>query len=213
MALAEITRSQAEINLKQILSDMPLLKIYAPQDGILVYGDNWVSNRKIQVGDTLFGGMEVARLPDLSSMQVVGYVYDTEYGSISRDTHCTVRFDALPGFQTGGKIVSLTNVASRKGFSTEQKVFQVIVKLDKVDPAMMKPGMTARVDIPIILARETLSIPREYLGVDSKGDFFVMTGADPKKTGEQPVVVGAVGDRMVEVVSGLSAGDSLLPVY
>ena len=72
MALVEIKRSQAEIDLKKIESDMLLLKIDAPQDGILIYGDNWTSNRKIQPGDSLFQGMEVASLPDLSSMQVVG---------------------------------------------------------------------------------------------------------------------------------------------
>jgi HlyD family secretion protein len=213
LALAEINRSQAEINLKKIKSDMALLKVYAPQDGILIYGDNWTSNRKIQVGDTLFHGMEVASLPDLSSMQVIGYVYDTEYGSVARDTRCTVRFDALPDFQTGGRIDSLTNVASRKGFATEQKVFQVTIKLDKVDPDMMKPGMTARLDIPIILARDTLSIPREYLGIDSNGGFYVNSGTDAKKAAERPVTIGAIGDRMVEVVSGISAGDSVFPVF
>ncbi|MEJ2245557.1 MAG: hypothetical protein P8Y80_05650, partial [Acidobacteriota bacterium] len=212
LSLVEINRSQAEINLKKIRSDMALLKVYAPQDGILIYGDNWASNRKIQVGDTNFGGMEGARLPDLSSIQVIGYVYDTEYGSIAPDTRCTVRFDALPDFQTGGRIVSRTNVASRKGFATEQKVFQITVKLDKIDPKIMKPGMTARIDIPIILARDALSVPREYLGTDSRGGFFVLAGLDNKDANEQPVTIGAVGDRMVEIVSGLSLGDSLLPL-
>ncbi len=213
MALVEITRSQAEINLKQILSDMGMLKIRAPQDGILIYGDNWASNRKIQPGDTLFEGMEVAKLPDLSSMQVKGYVYDTEYGSILPDMRCTVTFDALPDFQTGGRIISRTNVAARKGFATEQKVFQVIVKLDEVDPEIMKPGMTARIDIPIVLAKETLAVPRDYLGVNPAGGHYVLAGNDSKTATEKPVTIGAVGDRIVEVVAGLEAGDALLPVY
>jgi len=213
MKLVEITYSQAEIDLKQILGDIALLKVYAPQDGILIYGDNWASNRKIQEGDTLFHGMEVASLPDLSSMQVEGYVYDTEYGSIATDTHCTVRFDALPGYQTGGKIIARTNVASRKGFATEQKVFHITVRLDKVDPEKMKPGMTARIDIPVILARDALSVPREYLGIDSEGAYYVLNGSNPKESDQQSVMVGAVGDRMVEIVSGLTAGASLLPVY
>lgn len=213
MELIEISRSQAEINLKQILSDMALLNVYAPQDGILIYGDNWSSNRKIQVGDTLFHGMEVASLPDLSSMQVIGYVYDTEYGAIESGTFCAVRFDALPDFQTGGKIVSLTNVASRKGFASEKKVFQATVKLDKVDSGIMKPGMTARIDIPVVIARDAVSVPREYIGVNSKGGNYVIAGTDAKKAEEVLVTIGAVGDRMVEIVSGISAGDSLLPVY
>jgi len=213
MKLVQITYSQAEIDLKQILSDIALLKVYAPQDGILIYGDNWASNRKIQEGDTLFHGMEVASLPDLSSMQVEGYVYDTEYGSIATDTHCTVRFDALPGYQTGGKITSRTNVASRMGFATEQKVFRITVRLDKSDPETMKPGMTARIDIPVILTKDTLSVPREYLGIDSDGGYYVLTGSNTREANQQSVMVGAVGDRMVEIVSGLTAGASLLPVF
>jgi HlyD family secretion protein len=90
MALVEIRRSQAEIDLKKIEGDMQLLKIDAPQDGILIYGDNWTSNRKIQPGDSLVQGMPVANLPDLSSMQVVGYVFDTEYSSLKVDMRGTV---------------------------------------------------------------------------------------------------------------------------
>jgi multidrug resistance efflux pump len=213
MALVEISRSQAEINLKKIVSDMVELKKYAPQDGILIYGDNMVSNRKIQQGDTIFRGMEVASLPDLSSMQVIGFVYDTEYGAITPGTRCEVHFDALPDFKTGGQIVSRTNVASRRGFASEQKVFQVTVKLDKADDPRMKPGMTARIDVPIILARDIIAVPREYIGAGPEGGHYVIEGSDAKNSREQPIVIGSVGDRVVEIVSGVSLGDSLLPVY
>lgn len=213
MSLVEISRSQAEISLKQIVGDMDQLKKYAPQDGILIYGDNMVSNRKIQQGDTIFHGMEVASLPDMSTMQVIGYVYDTEYGSIPPGTRCEVRFDALPDFKTGGQIISRTNVAGRRGFASEKKVFQVAVKMDNADDPRMKPGMTARIDIPIILAKETVAVPRAYIGTGSEGGHYVIEGSDAKNSREQPVVIGAVGDRVVEVVSGVSLGDSLLPVF
>ena len=211
MSLAEISRSQAEINLKKIESDAQLLKIDAPQDGILVYGDNWQSKRKVQVGDSIFPGMEVVRLPDLSTMQVIGYVYDTEYSILKPNMRCTVKLDALPDFEVGGSIVSVTSVASLKGFTSEKKVFQTIVRLDKVDSSIMKPGMTARVNIPLILAKETPAIPREYLGVDSLGRDFILKGKEPKTASVQFVKLGAIGDRMVQAVSGVSVGDPLIP--
>jgi multidrug efflux pump subunit AcrA (membrane-fusion protein) len=212
MNLVEISRSQAEINLKKIISDMTRLKIVAPQDGILIYGDNWQNNRKIQVGDTLFHGMEVASLPDLSSMQVIGYVYDTEYSLLSRDMRCTVTMDSLAGFRTGGRIVSLTSVASRKGFATQKKVFQAVVQLDNIDPGQMKPGMTARILVPIVLAKNAPVIPREYLGIDSQSRYYVFKGNNPKTATIEFVKPGALGDRMVEIASGLSTGDALLPL-
>jgi HlyD family secretion protein len=212
VSLVEINRSQAEINLKKIESDMQLLKIDAPQDGIFIYGDNWVSNRKVQPGDTIFPGMEVASLPDLTSMQVLGYVYDTEYRVLKPDMQCSIRLDALPDFKAGGQIISLTSVASRKGFSSDKKLFQTIVRLDHIDANIMKPGMTARVNVPLVLAKETPAVPREYFGVDNQGGYFVVKGADPKLAQRQPVRLGVIGDRLIQVVSGVSVGDILIPV-
>jgi len=211
MSLVEINRSQAEINLKKITSDMTLLKIDAPQDGILIYGDNWQSNRKVQPGDTLFHGMEVASLPDLDSLQVVGYVYDTEYGSLAVDMRCVISFDAAPGVEVGGRVFSLTSVASRKNFSSSKKVFQAVVQPDKLDLQQLKPGMTARVRVSLVLAKEAVAIPREYLGYDTQGRSYVKKVLE-KKTENQVVQVGVVGDRFVQVVSGVSLGDPLLPV-
>ena len=211
MALVEINKSQAEINLKKIVSDMSLLKIDAPQDGILIYGDNWQSNRKVQTGDTMFQGMEVASLPDLTSMQVIGYVYDTEFSSLAPDMRCEISFDALPGYRTSGRIVSLSSVAGRKGFASQKKVFQATIQLDKVD-SQMKPGMTARINVPKVLASEALAIPREFLGVDTQGKSFVLKKLDEKKSQKQVISLGVLGDQMVQVASGVSAGDLLLPV-
>lgn len=212
MQLVEISRSQAEINLKKIMGDMSLLKIDAPQDGILIYGDNWQSNRKIQPGDTLGHGMEVASLPDLSSMQVVGNVYDTEYGSLAIDTRCFISLDAVPSFQVGGRVVSLTSVASRKGFFSQKKVFRAVIQPDRIDSNELKPGMTARIRIPLVLAKDTPAIPRDYLGHDSQGRSYVMKGADSKTASLQFVNVGEIGDRLVQIVSGVSVGDPLLPI-
>jgi multidrug efflux pump subunit AcrA (membrane-fusion protein) len=212
MSLVEIKKSQAEIDLRKIESDMALLKIDAPQDGILIYGDNWTSNRKIQPGDSLFQGMEVASLPDLSSMQVVGNVYDTEYSLLVPNTRCTVTLDALPGYKVDGRIVSLTSVGTRKSFTSTKKVFQTIVQLDRVDTEIVKPGMTARVRVPLVLAKETTAIPRDLMGVDSQGRDYVLKGTDPKTATIQTVTIGVIGDRLVQVVSGVSAGDSLLPL-
>jgi len=211
MTLVEISRSQAEINLKKITSDMSLLKIDAPQDGILIYGDNWQSNRKVQPGDTLFHGMEVASLPDLASMQVVGYVYDTEYGALTIDMRCVISFDAVPGVEFGGRVFSLTSVASRKNFTSSKKVFQAVIQPDRLDLQQLKPGMTARVRVPLVLAKEAVAVPREYLGYDNQGRSFVKKMME-KKTENQFVQLGAIGDRFVQVVSGVSVGDPLLPV-
>lgn len=212
MTLAEIEKSQAEIDLREIENDMRLLKINAPQDGILIYGEDWRSNRKIQVGDSLHHGTEAVNLPDLSSMQVVGHVYDTEYGLLSAGMRGTITLDALPDFRMGGEIVSLTNVGTRKAFFSEKKVFQAIVKPDEVTPEMMKPGMTARVNFRVSLAGTVPAVPREYIGVDSQSRYYVYKGTEAKTASKEYIQIGDIGDRLAQVVSGVSVGDALLPI-
>jgi HlyD family secretion protein len=151
-------------------------------------------------------------LPDLSSMQVVGNVYDTEYGALAIDTRCVISLDAVPNFQVGGQIVSLTSVASRKGFFSQKKVFQAVIQPDRIDSSALKPGMTARIRIPLVLAKDTPTIPRDYLGYDSQGRNYVMKGADAKTASVQFVNIGEIGDRLVQIVSGVSVGDPLLPI-
>jgi multidrug efflux pump subunit AcrA (membrane-fusion protein) len=211
MALVEITRSQQEINLRRIDSDIAQLKINALVGGILIYGDNWQSNRKVQVGDSIFPGMEVASIPDLDSLQVIGYVYDTEYRLLNNGMRTEVSFDALPGVNVGGSVVSLTNVASRRGFATDKKLFQAVVQLEKV-PEQLKPGMTARINVPLVLASSVPAVPREYVGVDNQGRNYVLRGTDIRKADTQFVQIGVIGDSLIEIASGVSVGETLFPV-
>jgi multidrug efflux pump subunit AcrA (membrane-fusion protein) len=212
LALVEVSKAQAELDLKKIEGDLAKLTVDAPQDGIIVYGDNWSSNRKFQIGDNAFPGMTIISLPDLSSMQVIGYVYDTELRMLSPSMVCDLRLDALPGKVWRGKIVSLTSVASRKGFASQHKVFRATIQPDSVDLSIMKPGMTVRVEVPVSLASRAVSVPREYLRCDADGKYYVLKGTDPKTAATQIVQIGAFNERMVQILSGLNTGDKLLEI-
>jgi HlyD family secretion protein len=210
MALVELDRAQAEIDLKKIDSDIALLSIDAPLDGIVIYGDNWLNNRKFQVGDQAFPMQPVVTLPDLSSMQIVGFVYDTELPFLSVGMTCEFHIDSIPGKTWTGKLASLTSVANRKGFASQHKVFRAVVLPDKVEDELWKPGMTARVEVPVSVGSNVVSIPRDFLGLRVDGRYFVRKGVDPKTAADQLVEVGGFNDKVVEITSGLSEGDVVL---
>lgn len=212
LALVELEREQAEIELKKIDADLALLEVDAPQDGIIIYGDNWANNRKVQVGDTLFPRMTVLTLPDLSSLQVIGYVYDTEVRFLSAGMTCEFSLDAVPGRVWRGKIASLTSVATRKGFASQHKVFRAVIEPEAVDLAVMKPGMTVRVELPLALASRAIAIPREFLGVDLRGEYYVKKGTTPGTATIQPVKVGVFSYRLVQILDGLKAGETIVPL-
>jgi len=212
IALVEVDRDQAEIYLKKIEGDIARMLVDAPQDGIIIYGDNWASQRKFQIGDMAFRGMPVMTLPDLSSLQVVANVYDTELRFLSPNMICDLTLDALPGRSWKGKIISLTSVATKKSFASLHKIFKAVIELEKVEIDVMKPGMTAKIEVPVSFATQVVAVPREYLGIDIEGKYYVQKGTDVKTTSKQVVEVGPYSDRLVQILSGVTVGDHLLPV-
>ena len=191
--------------------DLGSLSIKAPQDGVVIYGDNWQSNRRYQVGDTAFPNMPVVILPDLSAMQVTGFVYDTELQFLAIGMACEIHLDAVPGKSWRGKVQSLTSVATRKGFATTQKVFKAVIRLDSVDLESMKPGMTARAEFILSMASGVTVVPRQNLGLDVQGRYYVLKDTGPKTPPAlEYVKIGVFGDHMVQVLSGVEAGDRIL---
>jgi HlyD family secretion protein len=212
LKLTQIQRSQNEIALKRMESDLALLSVEAPQDGVVIYGDNWQANRRYQVGDNAFPGMPVIILPDLSSMQVNGYVYDTELQFLSPGMACEIHLDAVPGKSWRGKVKSLTSVATRKGFATTQKVFKGVITVNDIDLEFMKPGMTARAEILISVASDAAAVPRSHLNVNAQGRYYVLKETGPKTPpAVEYVKTGVFGDQYVQVLSGLELGDRILP--
>jgi len=212
VALVEVSKAQAEVGLRKIEGDLAQMSIDAPQDGIIIYGDNWASSRKFQVGDNAFPGMPVMTIPDLSTIQVVAYVYDTELRFLSPNMTCNLGLDSVPERSYRGRIISLTSVANRKGFASQHKVFRAVIDLDRLDSDVMKPGMTVKVEVPVSLASGVISVPREYIGVDPSGGYYVLKGAESKSASAQAIQVGVYGDRLVQISSGVNVGDRLLPV-
>jgi HlyD family secretion protein len=213
IALKELDKANQEIVLKRMQNDLAILSVDAPQDGVVIYGDNWASNRKYQIGDQAFPGMTIMTLPDLSQMQVVGYVYDTELQFLSPGMSCQIHLDAIPEKAWSGKIKSLTSVAGRKGFATTQKVFKAVIPLDTVDLAAMKPGMSARAEVTLSMAAGVIAIPRLYISLDGQGRYYVLKETGSKTPPSRELVkIGVFGDQMVQILSGVNAGDRLLPV-
>jgi len=211
LTLVKIQKSQAELTLKRMQGDLNLLSVKAPQDGVVIYGDNWQNNRRYQVGDTAFPGLPVITLPDLSAMQVTGFVYDTELQFLAIGVPCDIHLDAVPGKSWRGKVKSLTSVATRKGFATTQKVFKAVIPLDSVDLESMKPGMTARAEFLLSMASDVTVVPRQNLGLDVQGRYYVLKDAGSKNPPVREFVkVGAFGDQVVQILSGVELGDKIL---
>jgi multidrug efflux pump subunit AcrA (membrane-fusion protein) len=109
--------------------------------------------------------------------------------------------------------MSLASVAARRGFASDRKLFQAVIRLDDVDTELFKPGMTTRVNVPLVLADNVPVVPREFVGADSQGRSFVLRGTDPRRLDRHYVEIGAIGDTLIEIASGVSVGERLFSVH
>lgn len=150
------------------------LMLTAPADGLVLISDALFEPRKLQVGDRAWVGMSLARLPDLSSIQVSAILSDVDDGAVHAGDRATVIVDAYPSRRYEGTVVSVAPVAQEIARQSLRRGFKTIIKLDHLDDTLLHPGYSVQVTIPRVLRRNALLVPRELID---------MSGAKPKVAG------------------------------
>lgn len=138
---------------------------------------------------------------------------ERDYELISRGNRATVRVDAYAKRTLRGHVKSVANQPSQTDWaSTDVKVYQTIVSVDEV-VENLKPGFSAEVTIHAAESpNEVLTIPiQAVLGNIAMGEnrkcFVLGAGGVPQ---ERDIEVGMSNVNMVEVRSGLNAGDKVV---
>jgi len=140
----------------------------APRDGILVVADHPWQGRKIQVGDSVWVGLPVVSLPDLSAMQVEAKLSDVDDGRIVPGLSVSCVLDAFPDRQYPGRIAEITPVAQEAAGRSLRRAYNVRVALDAADAERMRPGMSVKVEVRPAAKADVLLAPRT--GLDFEGD-------------------------------------------
>ena len=183
------------------------LVLRAPRDGIVVIRDIPWEGRKMQAGDTVFVGMPIAMLPELSTLRVKAGLADVDDGKIAVGMPVTMTLDAFPDVPYTGKISAISAVAQESRRQSLRRQFEVLVALDKLDSARMRPGLSARVHIRRGVNAQALLAPRAALDfVDGKSRAHLASG------GTKDVKLGPCNAQDCVVVEGLKEGERLAPV-
>jgi HlyD family secretion protein len=183
------------------------LVLRSPRDGIIVIRDIPWESRKMQIGDTVFVGMAIAMLPDLNTLRVRAGLADVDDGKIAAGMPVTVTLDAFPDVRFNGRIASISAVAQESRRQSLRRQFEVLVALDRLDAARMRPGLSARVVVRRQNTPETLLVPRAALDFSGAKPRARLSGGETKE-----VKLGPCNAQDCVVIDGLSLGEKLLPV-
>jgi multidrug efflux pump subunit AcrA (membrane-fusion protein) len=143
-----------------------------------------------------------AVLSDLSSMQLVVPLSESEVGSVEVGQPAAVTIEALEGRKLAAHVVSIATLPT----STSGVVsYDVTFQLDQLASGL-KPGMSATAEV-VVKQAEGVNVPSTAISAGT------VTVVHDGKQVRQRVLTGLVGNSTTIVLSGLKAGEEVvLPV-
>jgi multidrug efflux pump subunit AcrA (membrane-fusion protein) len=143
-----------------------------------------------------------AVLSDLSSMQLVVPLSESEVIDVRDGQPATVTIEALEGLKLAAHVVS---VATLPTSSSGVVSYDVTFQLDQLESGL-KPGMSATAEV-VVKQAEGVNVPTSAITADT-----VTVVHDGTQT-RRRVVTGLAGNSSTIILSGLSAGEQIiLPV-
>ncbi|HEY1457775.1 MAG TPA: HlyD family efflux transporter periplasmic adaptor subunit [Solirubrobacteraceae bacterium] len=140
-----------------------------------------------------------AVLSDLSSMQLVVALSESEIGNVKVGQIATVTVEAIEGKKLAAHV---SEVATLSTSSSGVVSYDVTFTLDQMQ-AGLKPGMSATAEV-VVKQAEGVSVPSSAI---SGGSVTVRRAG---KDVRQRVLAGLVGNSSTIVLSGLAAGETVV---
>jgi multidrug resistance efflux pump len=200
-----LAMAKAQRELTDVEQAIASVTLRAPRTGIVVLRDSpFGEARKLQAGDGAFVGLVLAMIPEPALLQVTASLADVDDRKIAAGMPATVILDAYSDIRSTGRVTSISAVAQESARSSLRRAFNVIVKLDKIDPVRMRPGLSARVIIRRNTQKNVLLAPR--MGLD-------LSGKEPRARlvdgRTRTIAVGACNAQECVVTRGLREGEEL----
>lgn len=194
--MQDIAAAQARVDAAQ--ATLNLARVISPFAGT-VTESHTLTGDQVGAGDTAF------RVDNLSSLLVDVKVSEVDINSVSIGQPVTLTFDAILGKEYHGEVVEVTQA----GTAEEGVVnFTVTVELTDAD-SLVKPGMTAAVNIVVEEMQDALLVPNRAVRlVDGERVVYVLEEDQPVK---KEITLGSSSDTMSVVVGGdLQEGDVIV---
>lgn len=163
----------------------------------------YVLEKSVIAGQRIMAGEALYQVADLRSVWVEGEVFEQDLAQVRIGQMVHADFQALPGDHRMGRIGYIYPT-----ISPETRTVRVRVVLANAD-LQLKPGMYATLRIVGGARTQALTVPRgAVLSTGERHVVFVREGNG--QLAPREVALGLTNDTRVEVLRGLSAGDTVV---
>jgi multidrug resistance efflux pump len=204
--------AEAQRRLDEVEKKIAQCTVTAPVAGMAVIQtneDNWPERRPYRLGDQLESGSSPVMIYDITKMQVRCQIGEMDITRVHKgqDAFVTTTSDGDKRYRA--KISLVEELAQEsdvwQGGTPGKKVFAVLVTLDETDPRRLRPGMTVDLEIVVDTVPEATMAPIRAVFAESGKSFAYRAVRDGFE--RVPVTTGDRNDLMIELRSGVRAGD------
>jgi HlyD family secretion protein len=188
---------QARLDYEERLEDVELLTITAPADGVVI-------SIPVELGNNITESPVVAVIADPSRAEASIEVDELDVGKLEIGMPARISIEALGGKSFTGRVKSISAEGVQQSGVSK---FDVTVDID--DPAGLKTGMTANVDIDVASKQDALVVPAEAV-TGTRGEETVRVVDAGGRIVPRKVKVGLSSARLVEILEGLSEGERVV---
>ena len=172
------------------------LTLTSPTSGVVVE-KNVTQGQRVMAGDALY------RVADLGTVWVEGDVYEQDLRAVRVGQPATAELDAYPGERWSGRIAYVYPT-----LSPETRTARVRVEIANPGQRLM-PGMYATLHVEGAGQVGTITVPRSAVLATGERQIVFVKRADGRLE-PRLVEVGATSDDRVEIVRGVSVGDTVV---
>lgn len=192
---------QAEVELANAQQRLRETKIYAPMDGV-------ITSRPVQTGmiiasgiSNVGGGTTLMTLSDLSRIFVNANVDEADIGKVRVGQRAIITADAYPGRKFRGRVERIATKGTNK---SDVVTFEVKIEVEGEGRELLKPEMTANLDIQADRRENVIVLPNEAILSRPDGYFVeVMDDSTTDSARRVRIQTGITDGLKTEIVSGL----------
>ena len=181
-ARAEMAKSQlkqARASVEQAEDALDKTTLEAPISGI-------ITDLKKEVGEMALGSQftqdVILVISDMSRMEVVIEVDETDIVDVNVGDSCQIELDALPEQKYNGVVKEIAHSATIKNQGTQEQVTNFEVTIDVLDrDRRFRPGMSATVDVITAIRDSVPAIPIQALTIRDSSEDSTYTNKEEKE--------------------------------
>ena len=193
--LADIARARGALAVAR--SQLALTRLTAPADAIVLA-------RNAEPGDAVTPGQVLLELAFDGPAELVALAREENLDELKPEMAAVASADAYPSQSFPARVVWLAPVVDRALGTVEVRLAV------PAPPAYLRADMTVSINVEVARRAGALVVPRDLVHDSGTGAPWV-TVASGGRAVRRDVRLGIAGEGDVEIVSGLSEGDRVLP--